>query len=53
MSNTQREGVIICIPKTETDRDKLKDWRPITLLNTVYKIASGSIATRFKKYLDN
>ena len=51
MSNTQKEGVIICIPKTDTDRDKLKNWRPISLLNTVYKIGSSSIANRLKTVL--
>ena len=30
----------------------MKNWRPISLLNTVYKIASGSIANRVKTYLD-
>lgn len=25
-----------------------KNWRPISLLNTVYKIASGSIANKIK-----
>ena len=51
MSSTQKEGVIICIPKTDTDRDKLKNWRPISLLNTVYKIGSSSIANRLKTVL--
>jgi hypothetical protein len=26
----------------------VKNWRPITLLNTVYKIAAGCIANRIK-----
>ena len=29
-----------------------KNWRHITLLNTVYKIASGCIANRIKQVLD-
>ena len=49
MSSTQREGVVICIPKTDTDRDKWKNWRPITLLNTVYKL--GSRLNRLKSIL--
>ena len=28
-----------------------KDWRPLSLLNTVYKIASGSVASRIKTVL--
>ena len=30
----------------------LKNWRPLTLLDTVYKLASGSIANRNKTVLD-
>jgi hypothetical protein len=30
----------------------LKNWRPISLLNIVYKIASGVIAYIFKTVLD-
>ena len=41
----------MCIPKENKNRHFLKNWRPITLLNTVYKIASGSIADRIKKVL--
>lgn len=48
LSNTQKEGVIICIPKSESNRDLVKNWRPITLLNIIYKIASASIANRIK-----
>ena len=51
LSQTQKEGVIICIPKGENDRDKLTNWRPISLLNIVYKIGSSSIANRIKNVL--
>ena len=51
MSVTQRHGIITCIPK-EGKHDKcLKNWRPITLLNTVYKIAASCIAGRVKTVL--
>jgi len=30
----------------------MKNWRPISLLNVVYKIASGSIANRIKTILN-
>ena len=49
LSITQRHGVITLLPKGDKPKQYLKNWRPITLLNTVYKIASGSIAARFKK----
>ena len=48
MSVTQRQGVIVCIPKEGKEKQFLKNWRPITLLNTVYKIASSCIAARLK-----
>lgn len=51
LSTTQKEGVIICLPKTDTGREKIKNWRPITLLNTVYKLASTCIANRLKTVL--
>ena len=52
LSITQRHGVITLLPKGDKPRHYLKNWRPITLLNTVYKIASGCIANRMKKYID-
>ena len=52
LSITQRHGIITCLPKGDKPKHFLKNWRPISLLNTVYKIASGSIANRVKTYLD-
>ena len=52
MSITQRQGIITCIPKANKPKHLLKNWRPISLLNIVYKIASGVIASRIKKILD-
>lgn len=52
LSVTQRHGVIVCIPKGDKPRQFLKNWRPITLLNIIYKIASGVIANRIKRVLD-
>ena len=51
MSITQREGIITCIPKGDKPREFLKNWRPISLLNVVYKIGSACIANRIKKVL--
>jgi exonuclease III/uncharacterized protein (UPF0305 family) len=51
LSTTQREGVITCIPKGDKDRQYIKNWRPISLLNVVYKIGSSCIAKRIKKAL--
>ena len=53
LSISQKQGVITCIPKENKPKLYLKNWRPITLLDTVYKIASGSIANRIKPNLDS
>jgi hypothetical protein len=51
LSPTQRQGIITCIPKGEKDRHFIKNWRPISLLNVVYKIGSACIASRIKTVL--
>ena len=51
LSTTQKEGVIICIPKGDKPKDLIKNWRPISLLNVVYKIGSACIAKRLKSVL--
>jgi hypothetical protein len=52
LSVTQRHNVITLLPKGDKTRQYLQNWRPITLLNTVHKIASDSIASKIKRYLD-
>ena len=52
LSITQRLGLITCIPKQNKPKQHLKNWRPLTLLDTVYKIASGAIANRLKQVID-
>ena len=51
MSITQKEGIIICLPKSNKPREYLKNWRPISLLNISYKIGSTCIANRIKQVL--
>ena len=51
LSNTQKEGIITCIPKSGKCKKEIKNWRPITLLNVSYKIASGCIAQRLRSVL--
>ena len=52
-SITQKQGVITCIPKQNKSRINLKNWRPISLLNVICKLASAVISNRLKKVLDN
>ena len=42
------EGIITCIPKTGKERNSLKNWRPLTMLNSVYEFFSAIIAKRIK-----
>lgn len=51
LSATQKEGIITCIPKPDKDREFVKNWRPISLLNVLYKIGSACIANRIKTVL--
>ena len=51
LSITQREGIITCIPKDNKPHHFVKNFRPISLLNCSYKIASGVIAARIKSTL--
>lgn len=51
LSVTQRRGIIKLIPKKDTEPYFVKNWRPISLLNCDYKIATKVIANRLKLVL--
>ena len=48
----QRQGHITCIPKEDKAKNLLKNWRPLTLLDVVYKIASGAIRLKIDILID-
>ena len=48
LTELQKQGVITLLPKPNKDIEKLKNWRPISLLNVDYKIATVAIANRIK-----
>ena len=52
-SVTQKQGIITCLPKPNMSRENLKNWRPISLLNVIYKMASAVISNRLKLILHN
>ena len=52
LSISLRQAIISCLPKTEKDRSLIKNWRPISLLSVIYKMASGVIAQHLKGTLD-
>ena len=48
---SQRRGIIKLIPKKDAELNLVKNWRPLTLLNCDYKIATKALANRFKPFL--
>ena len=48
---TLKEGIITCIPKGDKPKQFLKNWKPVSLLNVTYKIASSCIPSRLKNVL--
>ena len=50
---SQRLGIIALIPKADKDKRYIKNWRPLTLLETFYKIISATLANRIKPVLDS
>ena len=52
LTPSQLTGLITCLPKTGKARNLLKNWRPISLLNTTYKIISLCITNRLRPILD-
>ena len=53
MTDLQKQSIITLLPKGDKDRTFLSNWRPISLLNVDYKIATKSIANRLKKVISN
>ena len=45
-------GIITIIPKGDKDPRMLSNWRPLTLLNTFYKLISSVVAERLKPVLE-
>jgi hypothetical protein len=49
LSPSQRLGIITLLPKKDSDRTLLNNWRPVSLLNTDYKILSKTLVNRLKR----
>ena len=48
LSISERRGIIKLIPKKDANLNSIRNWRPLTLLNCHYKIATEAIASRIK-----
>ena len=51
LTELQKQSIITLLPKPNKDTLLLENWRPISLLNVDYKIATKTIANRVKKVL--
>ena len=51
LSLDQRRGILNIIPKKDKDIRYLKNWRPLSLLNTNYKIIAKVLASRMQRIL--
>ena len=51
LSIEQRRAVLSLIPKLNKDLRYLKNWRPLSLLNTDYKILAKSLGTRLQSVI--
>lgn len=52
LSQLQAQSLITVLPKANKDLTSLNNWRPISLLNSDYKIIAKVIANRIKSVLD-
>ena len=52
MPKTLPEGLVIFLPKPGKNSENINTWRPLTMLNSVYKICSGLIANRLEKKME-
>ena len=52
MTAMQKQGLISLLPKKNNKLKNLNDWKPLTLLNTDYKIITKTISSRIKKYIN-
>ena len=52
LPDSLRFGIVNIIPKGQKDQRHLSNWRPLTLLNTLYKLINSILAERIKTVLN-
>ena len=53
LSPSQKQSVIRLIPKKGRDMSKIKNWRPISLMNVDAKLLSKALNIRLEKHIDH
>ena len=48
----QRLGIIALIPKSDKDQRFITKWRPLSLLETLYKLISATLPNRIKPVIN-
>ena len=51
LTQNQRMGILNLLPKKDKDIRHLANWRPVSLLNTDYKILTKALAIRLQKVI--
>ena len=51
LTQNQKMGILNLLPKKEKDLRYLANWRPVSLLNTDYKILTKALAIRLQKVI--
>ena len=52
-SSNIKSGIITRIPEEDKPRQFSENWKPLTLLNVLYQLPSGTVANRLKCVLDD
>ncbi|QQP40238.1 Endonuclease-reverse transcriptase, partial [Caligus rogercresseyi] len=52
LDEKQLSGILTLFPKAKGNKEKLENWRPITLLDVEYKIYSGCLTERIKPVVE-
>ena len=53
LSLSQRRAVITLLEKKDKDNSKIKNWRPVALLNTDYKLFTKVLAKRLENHISS